>query len=765
MFSFFQKKNPAPEATSVYKELFAYLKKQITVPKNAAQLVHLAKDAVHRNEGIFHSYLLFEKYLCSFEPEMKFTRGSLRNDIRQRFPELQTDRDFAILFLKETERKNTLAIQFLLSFLGRVNERFGRAGEGYFEKKSAEIRSLDYLVSDERLFAQLQLYSFDIFRFLSENYGDALAAKIFSQNFESFSKQYRELEVFPQMITLIPHEIVSREHLGIFSQSQIEQVFLEKLAETERLNIALHQKIKEKEETEKRLWNNEMMLSSVIGSALDAIVIVNQEGRIVQWNSAAQEIFGFTEQEAKGKLLVETITPPEFLDLYQFDLKRFLGNPHSRLLNRRTELIGMRKSGDRFHAELTITAVQQGAEYFFNGFIRDISDRKRKEKELMQTKEKAEQAARAKSEFLSVMSHEIRTPLNAIIGFTQLLLKNNPRADQLEDLRMLQFSGDSLLNIINDILDFNKLDSGKVELASIDFNLRELIQSLYQSFSYKARERNIIFDVEYDQEMPFVVKGDSLRLSQVLNNLISNAVKFTSEGIVKLKVQLEAQDEKNLGVHFAVTDTGIGIPEEQQLKIFDKFTQADSNTTRIFGGTGLGLSISNKLVQLMGDHIAVRSKPGQGAAFSFTINLQQSDARQADLVEKITSGGHSSLRGKKILMAEDNSFNANIARRYINGWGAEMDVALDGQQAFEFAMRKKYDLILMDVQMPVLDGFSCSRAIRRHQPDIPIIAITASPIADIIEKIESCGMNDYVSKPFKPAELHQKMEKYLILNI
>ena len=160
MFSFFQKKNPAPEATSVYKELFAYLKKQITVPKNAAQLVHLAKDAVHRNEGIFHSYLLFEKYLCSFEPEMKFTRGSLRNDIRQRFPELQTDRDFAILFLKETERKNTLAIQFLLSFLGRVNERFGRAGEGYFEKKSAEIRSLDYLVSDERLFAQLQLYSF-----------------------------------------------------------------------------------------------------------------------------------------------------------------------------------------------------------------------------------------------------------------------------------------------------------------------------------------------------------------------------------------------------------------------------------------------------------------------------------------------------------------------------------------------------------------------------------------------------------------------------
>jgi CheY-like chemotaxis protein len=360
------------------------------------------------------------------------------------------------------------------------------------------------------------------------------------------------------------------------------------------------------------------------------------------------------------------------------------------------------------------------------------------------------------------MSHELRTPLNAVIGITHLLLQSQPREDQQEDLRTLQFSGESLLHIINDILDFTKLDSGKIELSAIDFNLRELTQSLYQSFSYKAKEKNIVFDVEYDQRMPFYVKGDNFRLSQVLNNLISNAIKFTREGFVKLKVEMVESDGTHFITRFSVIDSGIGIPEEKQEKIFEQFTQADSDTTRLYGGTGLGLSISARLVELMGSQILVSSTPGKGSDFNFTLSLQLGHHSDPAVdPPKVVSRSNDPFRNKLILLAEDNTFNANIARRFITGWGAQLDVVVDGRQALEFVSRRKYDLILMDVQMPELDGFSCTRKIRKHFKEVPILAITASPKNEIISEIMACGMNDFVSKPFKPNELRNKLLEYL----
>jgi CheY-like chemotaxis protein/two-component sensor histidine kinase len=378
-------------------------------------------------------------------------------------------------------------------------------------------------------------------------------------------------------------------------------------------------------------------------------------------------------------------------------------------------------------------------------------------------KEKAEQAAKAKSQFLSVMSHELRTPLNAVIGITHLLMQSQPREDQQEDLRTLQFSGESLLHIINDILDFTKLDSGKIELSAIDFNLRELSQSLYQSFSFKAREKNIVFDVEYDQKMPFYVKGDNFRLSQVLNNLISNAIKFTQEGFVKLKVDLLENKEGSYVTQFSVIDSGIGIAEEKQEKIFEQFTQADSDTTRLYGGTGLGLSISSRLVELMGSAIVVTSTPGKGSIFQFSVLLQPGSmtSENGTASAKVVSKSNEQFRGKLILLAEDNVFNANIARRFITGWGAQLEIVVDGRQALEFVSRRKYDLILMDVQMPVLDGFACTRKIRKHFKDVPIVAITASPRNEITHEIMACGMNDFVSKPFKPNELRSKLLEWL----
>lgn len=733
----------------LYRCLFDYLISCIPISATAPQLIELGHKASGKKvEEVFNTYLLFEKYLTTFESK-QFTRDALRESVRQRFPGILQDAIFNILFVKESEQKNTLAIEFLRGFLDDVSDKFGRAGEGYVEKKLKELDELQERIREVEIFRKLQFLSFEVFQFVGGNYGEALAGKIFEKRYEAFSRSYKELESFPYMLTLIPKEIVDREHLGIFTQAQIEQVFLEKLAESEQLNIALDQKIKENERTQKLLRKNEIMLSGVISSAMDAIVLVDEVGHIIHWNRAAEEIFGYTEEEMKGRLLAGTI-------------KDFPGWTNESFVNQRTELTAVGKGGGEFPIELTITGIRDENESYYSAFIRDISSRRQREEELLQMKEKAEQAAKAKSQFLSVMSHELRTPLNAVIGITHLMLQGNPREDQQEDLRTLQFSGESLLHIINDILDFTKLDSGKIELSAIDFNLRELSQSLYQSFSYKAREKSIVFDVEYDEKMPFMVKGDNFRLSQVLNNLISNAIKFTREGSVKLKISLIEERGAAYVTKFSVIDTGIGIAEEKKDKIFEQFTQADSNTTRLYGGTGLGLSISARLVELMDSAIVVESELGKGSNFNFTVLLQPCNAtEQAAPVQKAAGKSNEPFRNKLILLAEDNTFNANIARRFITGWGADLDVVADGWQAIEFVSRKRYDLILMDVQMPVLDGFACTRKIRKHFKEVPIIAVTASPRNEILQDILACGMNDFVSKPFKPNELRSKILEYL----
>jgi PAS domain S-box-containing protein len=751
------------DLSDLYRSIFDYLITCISVPANAEQLIELGYKSAGRNgEEAFHTYLLFEKYLTSFELAEQYTRDTLRGHVRERFPELLEHPFFSILFLPETEQKNTLAVQFIQSFLDMVSDKIGRAAEATFDKKVKELAVLEEEKQDPETFRKLQFLSFEVFRFVSDHYGKSLAGKLFEKTYESFSGRYKELEIFPYMLTLIPKEIVDREHLGIFTQSQIEQIFLEKLAESEQLNMALDQKVRENEQTQKLLRKNEVLLSSVISSAMDAIVITNQEGIILHWNKAATDIFGHSEAEVHGKTFMDTIIPSHYPEEHGNEFHRFLSDVNGDILNRRQELTGVRKNGAEFPMELTITAIHNDNEYYFNGFIRDISTRRQREQELVQMKEKAEQAAIAKSQFLSVMSHELRTPLNAVIGITHLLMQDHPREDQQEDLRTLQFSGESLLHIINDILDFTKLDSGKIELSAIDFSLRDLVQSLYQSFSFKAKEKQVIFDVEYDEKMPFVVKGDSFRLAQVLNNLISNAIKFTQRGYVKLKVEMTSDQGSSFTTKFSVVDTGIGIPADKKEKIFEQFTQADSDTTRLYGGTGLGLSISAKLVELMDSRILVESQSGEGSTFHFSVVLHQgimSDTLAP--VQKTVAKSNDQFKHKLILLAEDNLFNANIARRFITGWGADVDLVVDGRQALEFAFRKRYDLILMDVQMPLLDGFACTKKIRKHLKDIPIIAVTAAPKNEVIHQITSCGMNDFVSKPFKPNELRSKMLEWL----
>ena len=396
---------------------------------------------------------------------------------------------------------------------------------------------------------------------------------------------------------------------------------------------------------------------------------------------------------------------------------------------------------------------------------KQINKAKELEQQLILSKEIAENAAMAKSQFLSTTSHEIRTPMNAVIGFTHLLLQLDPTPEQLEYLKLLKFSAENLLVLINDILDFSKIEAGKVEFEEADFLLKDLIGNIRLALLQKANEKGIQLKLLIDQDLPEAVKGDPVRLGQILTNLISNAVKFTKEGKVTVVASLQKRTPDYTLIDFEIADTGIGIAPDKIENIFESFTQASAETTRKYGGTGLGLTITKKLLELMGSEIKVESQLGKGSTFSFSLKIKNSSAHfianntneQFNITEK-------SLRGIKVLIAEDNQINVILAKQYMKLWDVDCDVAENGSIALTLVQTNEYDLVLMDLQMPEMDGYQTTTAIRELPGDkyknLPIIALTASAMLDIKDKAFVVGMNDYISKPFNPNELYRKIAHY-----
>jgi len=398
--------------------------------------------------------------------------------------------------------------------------------------------------------------------------------------------------------------------------------------------------------------------------------------------------------------------------------------------------------------------------YIIHFLQEQINKAKELEAQLIESKDVAENAALAKSQFLSTMSHEIRTPMNAVIGFTHLLLQLNPRPEQMEYLKLLKFSAENLLVLINDILDFSKIEAGKIEFEKADFMVKELISNTRLALLQKADEKNIQLKLLVDQDLPDVVIGDPVRIGQILTNLISNAVKFTNEGKVTIMASLHSKLNDQTIIDFEVADTGIGIAADKLENIFESFTQAASDTTRKFGGTGLGLTITKRLLELMGSQIKVTSELGKGSVFSFRLSLKTSSTHLTNN-PKIHRTEEKSLKGTKILIAEDNQINVILAKQYMKLWDIECDVAENGKIALLLVQTNDYDMVLMDLQMPEMDGYETTSAIRELPGEkfkkLPIMALTASAMLDIKDKAFMVGMNDYISKPFNPAELYRKI--------
>jgi signal transduction histidine kinase/CheY-like chemotaxis protein len=395
----------------------------------------------------------------------------------------------------------------------------------------------------------------------------------------------------------------------------------------------------------------------------------------------------------------------------------------------------------------------------------NIRELKLTEQNLTAEKERAEQSEKAKQHFLINMSHEIRTPMNAILGFARHLEESMVTEDQKESLRMIMKSGDHLLIIFNDILDFSRIGAGEINFMVMPFNITETLQSIFMLTEPNARFKKIGLSYTIDPNVPKIAYGDSVRLTQILLNLTSNAIKFTESGGVVISVVAVEENEKQVVIEFSIRDTGIGIPLEKQEKIFDVFEQAVSGTSRKFGGTGIGLSIVKQLVTLQNGSISINSQPGQGSEFSFRLPFLKFEDQTGSGVKdghSVENGSSDVGKGVKVLIVEDNAINQLLVLKLLKKHGYETSVAENGKIALHKYWNADFDIILMDLQMPEMDGYETTVNIRKMgmgKGEIPIVAMTAHTIKGELERCMAIGMDDYISKPFQSSELYEKIHR------
>jgi PAS domain S-box-containing protein len=502
---------------------------------------------------------------------------------------------------------------------------------------------------------------------------------------------------------------------------------------------------------------------SLIEASLDPLFTISTQGKVMDMNHASVRVTGISREEMIGTDFSVYFTEP---DKAREGYEQVFANG--------------------FVADYPLTIMDgKLTDVLFNGSVfknahgvvlgavvvaRDITEQKRIEKELTEARIYAEHAqakaesatliandaVKAKQQFLSNMSHEIRTPMNAIIGFTKVVLKTDLTAKQKEYLTAIKMSGDALIVLINDILDLAKVDAGKMTFEQTPFKLSASISAMLHLFETKIQEKNLSLTKRYDQTIPEVLVGDPVRLHQIILNLVSNAVKFTHHGGIEVGVRKLREDDTHVTIEFAVSDTGMGIREDKMASIFENFQQASSSTSRIFGGTGLGLAIVKQLVEAQHGTISVTSEVDKGSTFSFVLDFEKTMAKAEVELEMMEVNPE--LRGIRVLVVEDIALNQLLMKTLLDDFGFERDIAANGKIALEKLATNRYDIILMDLQMPEMNGFEATEHIRKvMRSDIPIIALTADVTTVDVAKCKAVGMNDYIAKPVDERLLYSKM--------
>jgi len=526
----------------------------------------------------------------------------------------------------------------------------------------------------------------------------------------------------------------------------------------------------ERTEVEAALHENEARTRLIIDTALDAVITMDCEGRITEWNTQAERTFGWSAHDVIGRDLAGTIIASTHRARYAEYLGQLL-NPSERVVvDRLVEMIGIRQDTQEFPMELAVTPLRIDDSVLFSAFIRDITSRKEAERSLKTYAEQLEHinhqldaafheakaATEAKSSFLATMSHEIRTPMNGVIGMTGLLLETSLTDEQREYAQTVRTCGEHLLTVINDILDFSKIEAGKLELEMIDFDFRLVIEESLELVAERAASKGLNLACLFHAEVPRHLVGDPGRLRQVVMNLVSNAVKFTEQGDVVVEVTVESQSQNDATIRVAVKDTGIGISEEACQRLFQSFSQADGSTTRKYGGTGLGLAICKRLIELMGGTIGVLSYVGQGSCFWFTLTLQQQVGASSS-----PESSSAALAGLRVMIVDDKPVNRRILELMTKKWGMYPTLVTNGSEAISLLTRDsehppQFELALLDVDMGVMSGIDLAYAMRNRAigGDIRLILLTSLGRRGDAKAAREAGLAAYLTKPVREQQLH-----------
>lgn len=568
---------------------------------------------------------------------------------------------------------------------------------------------------------------------------------------ESNTKLKQQVDIHVKTLQKVKESLATLE---IEDSEFVDGTDLVKLAEY------LQSEINQRRKAEKELKASRKRYKLLIETAQDIIYRVNKKGVFLYMNPVAYRLLGYSAKEIRKMNYVDLIRSDHQKRVVNFYKKQVKDLRESTYL----EFPIQTKNEKEIWIGQNVQLITEDGEFQgIQAVARDITEIHRVSEDLKAAKKEAEESSKAKEIFLANMSHEIRTPMNAIIGMARLLQKTELDSEQKKYLQAISTASNNLIVLINDILNLSKIESGKLEIEDLGFRIIDLLESIYYSQKIIADSKKLDFSYSLDPSVPGILRGDPYRFNQVLTNLINNAIKFTQHGYVELNVKLLEKVGDEHRILFSLKDSGIGIPEDKLGEIFDSFSQADNSVTRKFGGTGLGLSISKSLVQMMNGELSVESTLGEGTEFSVIIPFKE--AKEVDVnIEQDFDSRSLELKGMNVLLVEDNHINKLVVSTLFDKWGIHYDWGENGEEALEFLKKKKYDIILMDIQMPIMSGLEATEIIRKDlKLNLPIIALTAHAFKEDEERCIESGMDDVIVKPFEPFLLFNKMLNQLYI--
>ncbi|WP_234568252.1 ATP-binding protein [Rhodohalobacter sp. 614A] len=568
---------------------------------------------------------------------------------------------------------------------------------------------------------------------------------------ESNTKLKQQVDIHVKTLQKVKESLATLE---IEDSEFVDGTDLVKLAEY------LQSEINQRRKAEKELKASRKRYKLLIETAQDIIYRVNKKGVFLYMNPVAYRLLGYSAKEIRKMNYVDLIRSDHQKRVVNFYKKQVKDLRESTYL----EFPIQTKNEKEIWIGQNVQLITEDGEFQgIQAVARDITEIHRVSEDLKAAKKEAEESSKAKEIFLANMSHEIRTPMNAIIGMARLLQKTELDSEQKKYLQAISTASNNLIVLINDILNLSKIESGKLEIEDLGFRIIDLLESIYYSQKIIADSKKLDFSYSLDPSVPWILRGDPYRFNQVLTNLINNAIKFTQHGYVELNVKLLEKVGDEHRILFSIKDSGIGIPEDKLGEIFDSFSQADNSVTRKFGGTGLGLSISKSLVQMMNGELSVESTLGEGTEFSVIIPFKE--AKEVDVnIEQDFDSRSLELKGMNVLLVEDNHINKLVVSTLFDKWGIHYDWGENGEEALEFLKKKKYDIILMDIQMPIMSGLEATEIIRKDlKLNLPIIALTAHAFKEDEERCIESGMDDVIVKPFEPFLLFNKMLNQLYI--